>query len=107
MNQGLSTLYMPYSAKNFSPLNECSVSVQHRIDLCWAELEGNILSYFAYKIEAKNYNGFTLLTALRPRLCELNSNKKMQTFKNHIMRFMTNNHHADRIKIKPFWTQLF
>ena len=96
-----------YLGHKLSSSNNGIAPVQHRIGLGWAAFENNkhILTStrVPYKIKTKVYNTYILPVLLYGLDCvnwTTTLLKRVETFQNHIMRFMTNKRLTDHIKIQ-------
>ena len=95
-----------YLGHKLSSNNNDLTAVQHRIGLGWAAFEKNksILTSprVPYRIKAKTYNTYILPALLYGLDCvnwKVTTLNKIETFQNHIMRFMTNKRLTDHISI--------
>jgi hypothetical protein len=95
-----------YLGHKLSSNNNDLIAVQHRIGLGWAAFEKNktILTSprVPYHIKAKTYNTYILPVLLYGLDCvnyKVTTLNKLETFQNHIMRFMTNKRLTDHISI--------
>ena len=84
--------------------NNGAVAVQHRIGLGWAAFQKHkhILTsdQVPYRIKNKVYNPYILPVVLDCVNWTNTLLSKIETFQNHIMRFITNNSLTDHIKIQ-------
>ena len=95
-----------YLGHKLSSTNDGSVAVSHRIGLGWAAFEKNkellTSKRVPLHIKSKIYNTYVLpvvLYGLESVNWTSNMSSKIETFQNHIMRFMTNHKLLDHIKI--------
>ena len=96
-----------YLDHTLSSTNNCAAAVQHRIGFGWETFQKHkhILTsdHVPYHIKNKVYNTYILPVVLYGLDCVNWTNtllSKIETFQNHIMRFMTNNRLTDHIKIQ-------
>ena len=96
-----------YLGHKLSSTNNGTVAVKHRIGLGWAAFEKNktllVSKRIPYHIKKKIYNTYVLPVVLYGLEC-VNWTIKLfgivETFQNHIMRFMTHHRLLDHIPIK-------
>ena len=95
-----------YLGHKLSSTNNGSTAVQHRIGLGWAAFEKNkemlTSKRVSYQIKSQIYNTFILPVVCHGLECvnwTTSLLNKMETFQNHIMRFMTNKRLTDHVRI--------
>ena len=99
-----------YLGHKLSAKNDGAVAVKHRIGLGWAAFEKNksmlTSRRIPYHIKSKIYNTYVLHVVLYGLEC-VNWTEKLhasvETFQNHMMRFITNHKLIDHIKIEDLY----
>ena len=93
-----------YLCHTLSATNDGTAAVKHRIGLGWAAFEKNKILLTSkrvpYRIKASVYTTYVLPVVLYRLECvnwTIKLYHKIETFQNHIMRFMTNNRLIDHV----------
>ena len=96
-----------YLGHKLSATNDGTATVKHRIGQGWAAFEKNKVLLTSkrvpYHIKASVYKTYVLPVVLYGLECvnwTIKLQHKIETFQNHIMRFMTNNRLIDHVKIE-------